>query len=77
MVTRAMSTAEMTAVAMRPLYRARMILRSSPSLTKKVPSTEAMMHTPLMSRGNIIILVWSAPSKKMEASSMVATTVTA
>ena len=57
MVMMAMSTAESTAVAMRPLYRARMMLPSEPSFTKKVPATEATMHTPLMSSGNIIILV--------------------
>ena len=77
MVMMAMSTVEMPAVAMRPLYRARMMLPSEPSFTKKVPMTEETMHTPLMSSGNMIILVCRAPSKNMEASSIVATTVTA
>ena len=50
----------------------------APSLTKNVPATEVMMQTPPMASGRIIMF-WSydVPAKKIAASTMVATVVTA
>ncbi len=56
-----------------------MFFEPLPRRTKKVPKIDAMMHPAAISSGSIIIA--SAPSpaapKKIEASTMVATTVTA
>ena len=51
----------------------------APSFTKKVPMMEAMMQTPPMASGYVIILssMSPAPPKKIAASTMVATVVTA
>ena len=48
-----------------------------PRRTKNVPITEVMMHAAPIASGSIIAAVWSSPTKKMEASTIVATTVTA
>ncbi len=50
------------------------------SLTKKVPTIEVMMQMPPMASGSVIILSRTsapAPRKKIDASTMVATVVTA
>ena len=52
----------------------------APSLTKKVPMIDAMMQTPPMASGYVIILSSMSPPaalKKIAASTMVATVVTA
>ena len=50
----------------------------APSRTKKVPAIEVMMQTPPMPSGYIIMLSSDGvPAKKIEASTMVATMVTA
>ena len=50
----------------------------APSLTKKVPTIEVMMQTPPMASGSIIMLArYGVPAKKIAASTMVATVVTA
>ncbi len=54
-----------------------MMLLDAPSLTKKVPAIEAATHTPQIRSGRAIILVWNSGAKKIDARSMVATTVTA
>ena len=76
-VTAAIKPADTTAVAMRPLYSAFMILLSEPSRTKNVPTTEPTMQTAPISSGYIIICDWASPEKKIAASSIVATMVTA
>ncbi len=49
-----------------------------PSLTKNVPAIEVRMHTPPMASGSVIIGTSSGPPlKKIDASTMVATVVTA
>ena len=48
------------------------------SLTKNVPAIEVMMHTPPMASGSVIIFMSSGElAKKIAASTMVATVVTA
>ena len=55
-----------------------MIDLPAPSLTKKVPMIEVMMQAPPMASGSIIMLSeHRRPAKKIEASTMVATVVTA
>jgi hypothetical protein len=54
-----------------------MMLFLAPSLTKKVPATEPMMQTAPITSGYIIIRLWVRSTKKIAASSMVATMVTA
>ena len=50
----------------------------APSLTKKVPMIDATMQTPPMASGKVIIFIsMSPPLKKIAASTMVATVVTA
>ena len=50
----------------------------APSLTKNVPMIEVMMQTPPMASGSVIIGSSSGvPAKKIAASTMVATVVTA
>ena len=51
----------------------------APSFTKKVPAIEVMMQAAPMASGSVIMLISSAllPAKKIEASTMVATMVTA
>ena len=78
MITPAMPTSERTPVTIRPLYSAPMIDWLAPSLTKKVPTIEVMMQTPPMASGSVIMVTSSGVSrKKIEASTMVATMVTA
>ena len=62
---------------MKPLYRACMIFMLLPRRTKKVPTTDAKMQTAPITRGRPIIASTSAPAKKIAASNIVATTVTA
>jgi len=51
---------------------------SAPSLTKKVPAIEVRMQNPQIVSGYIMVgRSMFVPSKKIEASTMVATTVTA
>ena len=54
-----------------------MIPLSAPSLTKKVPITEVTMHTAPITSGSSSMLSRSGGAKKMFASSIVATIVTA
>ena len=50
----------------------------APSLTKNVPTIEVMMQTPPMASGRIIMVIrFGVPAKKIAASTMVATAVTA
>ncbi len=50
----------------------------APSLTKNVPMIEVMMQTPPMASGSsIMVLRLGVPAKKIAASTMVATVVTA
>ena len=50
----------------------------APSLTKKVPMIEVMMQMPPMASGSVIMLARSGDlAKKIAASTMVATAVTA
>ncbi len=52
----------------------------APSLTKNVPMIEVMMQTPPMASGSVIIGISMSPparAKKIAASTMVATVVTA
>ena len=50
----------------------------APSLTKNVPAIDVMMQMPPMASGNVIIARnASVPRKKIAASTMVATVVTA
>ena len=54
-----------------------MMLLLEPSLTKNVEITEAMMQAPPMASGYIMMASMPAlPAKKIEPSTMVATTVT-
>ena len=77
-VTRAMPPTDNTAEAMKPLYSAPMMLVPPPRRTKKVPAIDATMQTPPMASGNDIIgIIASEPTKKIDARTMVATTVTA
>ena len=66
-------------VAIRPLYSAPMIDWLAPSLTKKVPMIEVMMQTPPIASGSVIMFTQQrrARRKKIAASTMVATVVTA
>ena len=65
-------------MAIRPLYSAPMIDWLAPSLTKKVPMIEVMMQTPPIASGSVIMLTSSGEvAKKIAASTMVATVVTA
>ncbi len=55
-----------------------MIDCEAPSLTKNVPTIEVMIQTPPMASGKVIIsLRIGVPAKKIAASTMVATMVTA
>ena len=47
-----------------------------PNLTKKVPMILAIVHTPAIDKGYIIIFVVKSPVKNIEAKTIVATTVT-
>jgi hypothetical protein len=77
-ITSAMPRKESTPVTSRPLYRACMMLPFGPSLTKYVPTTEVSMHTPPMASGSIMARSRvTGSAKKIAASSMVATMVTA
>ncbi len=51
----------------------------APSFTKNVPMIEVTMHTPPMASGSVIMFRSNAlsPAKKIAASTMVATAVTA
>ena len=50
----------------------------APSRTKNVPTIEVMMQTPPMASGSVIIVSrYGVPAKKIAASTMVATMVTA
>jgi hypothetical protein len=63
-----------------PLYSAPRIAWLAPRRTKNVPMIEAMMQTPPMASGNVIICITisvDTEPKKMAASTMVATDVTA
>ena len=54
-----------------------MIELLAPILTKKVPAIEVTMQAPQIASGYIIVgSSFGVPSKKIEASTMVATTVT-
>ena len=65
-------------MAIRPLYSAPMIDWLAPSLTKKVPMIEVMMQMPPMASGSVIMFTSSGEvAKKIAASTMVATAVTA
>ena len=75
-----MPMSDRIAVAIIPLYSAPMIDWLAPSRTKNVPMIEAMMQTPPMASGNVIIRITMSPltePKKMAARTMVATVVTA
>ena len=63
-------------VTTRPLYSARMMPWSAPSLTKNVPITEVTMHTAPIASGNTSSVSRSGGAKKIAASSIVATIVT-
>ena len=77
-MTAATPTSDSTPVAIRPLYSAPMMDWLAPSLTKKVPMIEVMMQTPPMASGKVIIGTSSGEvAKKIAASTMVATAVTA
>ena len=76
-VSTPISTAEMTAEAIKPLYSAPMMLLEAPRRTKKMPAIEPTMQTAPISRGKSIMVSCTGPVKKMAASSMVATMVTA
>ncbi len=54
-----------------------MIELLEPSLTKKVPAIEVSTQVPPIRSGSSIIFMAISPSKKIEPSTMVATTVTA
>ena len=55
-----------------------MIELLAPSLTKNVPTIEVTMHAPQIASGYIIVGTSAGvPAKKIEASTIVATTVTA
>ena len=54
-----------------------MIELLEPSFTKKVPTIEVSTQMPPMASGSSIMRSATSPSKKIEASTMVATTVTA
>ena len=54
-----------------------MMLPLEPRRTKNVPMMEVRMQVPAMASGNSIIAIFSASAKKIEASTMVATVVTA
>ncbi len=60
-----------------PLYSAFMMPLSGPSLTKYVPTIEVRMQIPPMPSGSISMWSRTSPVKKIAASSMVATMVTA
>ena len=77
-MTPATPTSDSTPVAIRPLYSAPMMDWLAPSLTKKVPMIEVMMQTPPMASGRVIMFTSSGEvAKKIAASTMVATAVTA
>ena len=77
-ITAAIAIAESTPVTIRPWYRAAMMLRLLPSRTAKVPRIEVTMQTAQIASGSSIIVPTSgSPRKKMAASTIVATVVTA
>ena len=77
-VASASPTIDSAPVAMRPLYSAPMIELFAPSLTKNVPMIEVTMQAAQIASGYIMLgSREGVPSKKIEASTIVATTVTA
>ncbi len=68
---------EKMALAIKPLYRARMMLPLLSRRTNSVPATEPKMHSPPIRRGRTIICSTAAGAKAENAISIVATTVTA
>ena len=78
LMTAATPSSDSTPVAIKPLYSAPMMDWLAPSLTKKVPMIEVMMQTPPMASGSVIMFTSSGEvAKKIAASTMVATAVTA
>ena len=82
--TMRMAAMERTPVAIRPLYRAPMMDWFWPSLTKKVPAIEVAMQAAPIASGYRSMLsntftpfTLVCPAKKIAASTMVATMVTA
>ena len=59
------------------MYKAPIIEPFFPNFTKYVPITDAIIQTPPIARGIIIIFDISVPTKNIDAKTIVATTVTA